>query len=671
MSLPGLFLREARQQDHSLTQLPQDMDLWAENIVSLIREKLPESKQTTIKISFLKKNEELGTATGSAELFNQKLGKTIYVPLIVKNNSLCPLDVMMVPNASSESKFDIVPLTQDYFKEALFNGEVFEKLDKPFDRMRQLYGANQGMLTMPPTFRNVYASAQITDSIKDDMWQEDIDQLVNDLKSNPSYLVGYEKRANLDILKKIVKKQDKTASVETKLKNVSIIKKDLNSKYTIISTSDEAYDPIIETVGKDEIEKCLKDTTEDVEDTLHEVDRNGTHLVFNSLNSKNPIVHHPGANNYQSTEETPTDVKLYDTYKVQDKNGVYLTGAVLPNVIDYNMKPIRYKIFVNKDKSSISDKILGVLAAEKKIEDMMIFAPPLVGMTGTFVAKNEKNAIATFPLTIKSLLNKDGAINIVGVDLNGNKVKIKHTNWGGDNELQKIVKLKDYYILPRRFEFLPLKNFTTLSENKDSILQKAASAKLDSAPIKLAHTGASQFSLKGPDLIKMASKVGWNTNNLDATQTIFLLSAKRCSLEKTAQAIKIAGKFGESTIHGLPRIIWGEKVVEKQIKLASQWSGIIRKLKVNLVKEASHFEDAQMVDTSLSLNFINPDNLDKFIGFTPAFEDTIKKLAQTLLASRLGMKEIPEQSTATAMMKMVDVVRGLKRLSIHLNEESK
>ena len=60
MSLPGLFLREARQQDNSLTQLPQDMDLWAETIVSLIREKLPESKQTTIKITFLKKNEELG-----------------------------------------------------------------------------------------------------------------------------------------------------------------------------------------------------------------------------------------------------------------------------------------------------------------------------------------------------------------------------------------------------------------------------------------------------------------------------------------------------------------------------------------------------------------------------------------------------------------------------------
>lgn len=686
MSLPGLFLREARHQDNSLTQLPQDMDLWAENIVSLIREKLPQSKHCTIKITFLKKNEELGTATGSAELYNQKLNKTIYVPLIVKNYALCPMDVMMVPNISVEHKFETVPLTQDYFKEALFNGDVFEKLDKPFDRLQQLYGYNQGRLTMPPTYRNVYASAQIIDSIKDTIWKEDIDELVGQLKSDERLLVGYEKRANLDVLRNIIKSQVKTAADEKPiLKNVTLIKKDLGGKYKTITTSDEAYDPIVNDIGIRELRDVVERSGGDSEDTLHQVERNGEHLIFNELSPERPVVHHPGKSQYQSTESSPVDVKIFGAYKVQDKNGVYHTGLVLPNVISYEMSPIPYKIFANKQKASVSNKIVGHLVEDKIVDGMFNFVEPRVGMTGTFIVRNEKNAIATFPITIRSIMDNGDSIHIVGMDLNGNKVKLKHTAWddsrcpSSDQELKKefnmmpdlkkIVKVKDFYILPRSFRFLPLENFVDLSENANSIMKKAAAPYLDAMPIKVAHTGASQFALKGPDLIKMASKIGWNTNNLSAAQTIFLLSGKRCPLNKTAEAIKFAGKYGESSIHGLPRIIWGEDVAAQRVKVASQYANIIRRLRVNLVKEASHFEDSQMVDSALSLNFINPDNLDKFTGFIPAFEDTIKMLAQTVLASRLGMTEIPEQASATAMMKLVDVVRGLKRLAIHSERE--
>ena len=680
MSLPGLFLREARQQDNSLTQLPQDMDLWAENIVSLIREKLPQSKSCTIKITFIKKNEELGTSTGSAELFNQKLNRTIYVPLIVKNYSLCPLDVMMIANPNVDTKFDTVPLTPDYFKDALFDGDVFDKLDQPFDRLQQLYGHNQGALTMPPTFRNVHASANIIDSIKDTMWQEDVDSVIKDLKSNESYLVGYEKRANLDILRKIVQPTKKSKDSQPTLKNITLLKKDMGHNYQVYSTSDEAYDPIVNDMSTREVRDMLERSGNDVEDTLHEVERNGEHLIFNDLHPKPSVVHHPGKSQYLATDFSPVEAKTFGPYKVQDKNGTYHTGLVISNVISYGMKPIPYKLFVNDQRSAISNTIIGHPMEGKLLK--LNFKEPLVGMTGTFVATNDKNAIATFPLTIKSLMDKGGSIHILGVDLNGKKVKLKFAAWGcgeglysTDQELKsefttkvtlkRIVKVKDFYIIPSSFKFLPMDNFTSLSENKDSIMRKAASARLDSNPIKVAHTGASQFALKGPDIIKMASQVGWNANNLSAAQTIFLTSGKRCQLQKVAEAIKIAGKFGESSIHGLPAIVFGEQVREENIKLASQYAAVIRKLRVNLVKEASHFEDSQMVDTALSLNFINPDNLDKFTGFIPAFEGSIKMLAQTLLASRLGMTEIPEQSSATAMMKLVDVVRGLKRLAIH------
>jgi len=676
MSLPGLFLREAKGQDSSLTQLPQDMDLWSEKIVSLLREKLPESRSCSIKISFTKRNEELGIAIGSAELYNQKLNKTIYIPLIIKNYQLCPLDVMMVASSTlDKGNFDVLPLTQDYFREILFNGDVFDKIDKPFDRLQQLYGFNQGRLTFPPTFRNTYASAQILDSIQDSIWNEDIKDVVDSLKSNSQILVGYEKRAHLDILRKIVRPQVKIAEKQDlSLKNITLIKKDMGGKYKTITTSDEAYGPIVNMQSIFDLRKSLQENGANADDTLHQVERNGEHLLFNDLSSdKGAAVQHAGK---PSNDDRPVDLKTFGMVKVQDKNGVSHTGIGIPNVISYDMKQLPYKIFTNKQKSYVGSNLVGNFVEGRPVE--FDFVMPQVGMTGTFVAQNSKNAIATFPVTVRSIYIGDGSANLVGMDLRGNKVKLKLLDWGCEPtlrsdrydalELKKITKVKDAYLIPDVFKFLPLENFIDLADSKDSIMRKTAALKVDAMPLRIIHTGSSQFTLKGPDIEKMASQLGWNNNNLNATQTIFLMSGKRCPLTKTAEAIKAAGTYGESTVHGLPRIVWGHDVASEQIKIASQYFKIIRGLRVNLVKEAGQFEDSQLVDSALSLNFINPDNIDKFTSFIPVFEDSIKMLAQTLLASRLGLTEIPEQSTATAMNKMIDVIKGLKRVAMHTEE---
>ena len=88
----------------------------------------------------------------------------------------------------------------------------------------------------------------------------------------------------------------------------------------------------------------------------------------------------------------------------------------------------------------------------------------------------------------------------------------------------------------------------------------------------------------------------------------------------------------------------------------------MRSLRVDLTKEASKLEEGQVVDAALSLNFINSDNVSRFIGFIPYLAECSKMLAQCLLASRLGMNEIPEQETQTAMFRILDVVKGLKKL---------
>ena len=158
---------------------------------------------------------------------------------------------------------------------------------------------------------------------------------------------------------------------------------------------------------------------------------------------------------------------------------------------------------------------------------------------------------------------------------------------------------------------------------------------------------------------------GWDATNLSASQTVFLLASKRCPLEKVAQALKISGsEHNECYIHGLPATKYSYDANPEKEKIANAILSEMQNVKVNLIKEAASIEDSQTVDAALSLNFVNAENLDKFVSFIPMFEQCTRGLAQTLLASRLGINEIPENATASAMHKLLEVIQGLKRIKV-------
>jgi hypothetical protein len=96
--------------------------------------------------------------------------------------------------------------------------------------------------------------------------------------------------------------------------------------------------------------------------------------------------------------------------------------------------------------------------------------------------------------------------------------------------------------------------------------------------------------------------------------------------------------------------------------LARRIVKIAEGLRVNLIKEASYMQESQTVDTLLSLNFVNPENLSRFVNKLPSLKSTVSHLASLLIASRLGFQEIPEQATSTAMYRLLDVIEGLEAL---------
>ena len=66
------------------------------------------------------------------------------------------------------------------------------------------------------------------------------------------------------------------------------------------------------------------------------------------------------------------------------------------------------------------------------------------------------------------------------------------------------------------------------------------------------------------------------------------------------------------------------------------------------------------VDTVLQLNFLNQDNLLQFVDLLPTFEEALSALCALLVASRLGLEEVPEQSVEGAIRALEPIIKGLR-----------
>ena len=81
-----------------------------------------------------------------------------------------------------------------------------------------------------------------------------------------------------------------------------------------------------------------------------------------------------------------------------------------------------------------------------------------------------------------------------------------------------------------------------------------------------------------------------------------------------------------------------------------------------LVKEAAFLNDPMTADKVLGLGFINAENVATFVDMLPGLEDASSKLAELLLAVRLGLPDIPEVAVERMLVAMEDVINGLRTL---------
>ena len=97
---------------------------------------------------------------------------------------------------------------------------------------------------------------------------------------------------------------------------------------------------------------------------------------------------------------------------------------------------------------------------------------------------------------------------------------------------------------------------------------------------------------------------------------------------------------------------------------AAALSKLAMSLRRDLTKEAAVLPDVQTMDSVLSLNFLNSENLRAYIAKLPALEKSLSSICHLLLAARLGLTEVPESAAARCIRGLDDVCRGLRTLGL-------
>jgi len=397
-----------------------------------------------------------------------------------------------------------------------------------------------------------------------------------------------------------------------------------------------------------------------------------------------------------SDEDDPGAIDKFGSYCCQGSGSdAAYEGTAFPHVYDFNLQRLPMTIFKGRHipgeeeehsgsrASSIQDQIAGVYkGAAPKVHDD--FASK--GDMGFFVEIRKEAAVALKPVKI-----------LVKSTSHEKHESVKH---GCDNSINKKVEI-DYKIerfhcedpLTReQFSIVQSPKVTEISKVGSDVmlpasmkfcrLENSVTLKSDPGQVKLAADGMAKIAMaaRGYDIVRLISDRGavalqgdgvpsdlWGgTSESGALDWL----SERCGnsapvREKLASSIVRWTRDEEGAYKKEPVVIHigiaKEAAKREPTEQEKEVVAHIRNLSVGLEKCAASLQDAGLVDTVLSLNFLTTENLNKFAEMTPQFEDAASHLADLLVASRVGL-QIDEQPVKVAMQNIAKVVQELKML---------
>jgi hypothetical protein len=330
-------------------------------------------------------------------------------------------------------------------------------------------------------------------------------------------------------------------------------------------------------------------------------------------------------------------VEGFGKYAVSRGSGELAVGVVAPSVIDFDGNDKGYGLFMSEDGSLSSSmaKFAGVsIEGKASIKS----GNPMPGHKIAFFTESEDGVQVYEPVKLASKANVDGVEtykvlrdfdSIVTVSMSDN-VKVA-------------TKINDTsYVMPSSTKVAVLGQNINVLSCSDTIEKMA---RLTTGPRSIAIKSDGQiFSFHGDSVKEASLREGVSAGTAVEYMKRFYTT------DSISGALKFAAKHGTATIQD-----------HEDIKIVKTASNKITVSPIDLSKEAASLEDQGLVDTVLSLRFINDQNLDQYVGFIPQLEKAASHLADLLIGSRIGVN-LEESPIKTAMEGVVKVVEDLRQL---------
>jgi hypothetical protein len=665
--MEAIFSPEPQFQQGQYHKLSDNVNEWEEQIYSLISSVIPGRLGLSTKLHWSKIDDNAGYAVGSV-ILSDKSGQSVGVPIIVKQWHLAPLDTLMMDDKA-------YPLSEDSLKEVFTDSSLATDTISRRGMSRIFESGAMYESTYPPVGggRYVYSSEKsMMENIEGTLWEEDIEAFKK--SATADVLTASKKNGSYRLMSKIAAKKGKKKKKAVRKKSVITVAKKGVNEYSILGNPEGVFDPVMLDADRPTMKKFVANAVGKGEAEMEAVSRIDKDQEYQLPGPKEQTG--------DSRDEPPKrklgdhgEIFLYETdkpgsatscnkfgvYSVKDQAGVTSYGYCFPNIINFNGKKVGLKIFAGKNCCAVQASLSGVPCPDHEVpvpETM-----PDVGKFGTLVYVDKGDALATVPFTVDSVQMYRDVKGLGVTDFYGNKVSLILSPVAQGitpvKESKEFGPLggKNTYLIPADMHFFELNSPKKLSEN----YEKHAALSHDANPLRLLYNNGF-FVMKGPDLSKYAgvNDVNFDFDALKPHETSFLLSSFGCSRGEV-EWIKQADKtcVDGAKVHGL-----NMPKVASEIPEDMRINDYIRSLRCNLVKEASVMEDGEPVDAALSLGFINPDNVTKFMAAMPKLKETLSVLSKLLIATRLGMSNIPEEACRAAIQNILRVVKGLRKLGL-------
>ncbi len=353
----------------------------------------------------------------------------------------------------------------------------------------------------------------------------------------------------------------------------------------------------------------------------------------------------------------------FGMYKVTDAtSGKQLMGYIIPGLFDpVTGQASQMSLFTNGSAYSVQPSITGALLGVNF--NLPLPDSPEIRGLGVFVKHNEKAIMATVPYNIITKVTVEGKGYFAAQDMMGNDIRIIPS----EGLVKPVASSPTEIVIPADFKFMPLENPVQLAAGQE--LMKAAQANAYPTMMEL-RAWQDGCRLDGPVFDKIGS------GEHDWADGVFWMAAAGIPQNLGAALLEKAASTGEAVrLFGLQPLSTRDEYVEEARKEASaSMQDLAIPKRVNLLKEiaavtfskeAAALVDTTSVDAVLSLNFLNPENVETFVEHLPQLEHASTKLANIVLASQLGLQSIPKTAAVRAMFALEDVISGLKSLKTY------